>query len=131
MTNDKLLKALPMYLNHELKVYSKFHDRIWTMTADISNQLFIGINRITAKDSDVKPILYDLDLTKPIWFEGEKFVPATIYPMPPQNDVRWKAPKQFEYTIIEKLLEWKIDVFGLIPSGGAISVDSLKENCYK
>lgn len=93
----------------------------------------------------IKPILHPLsDLTKPIEQGGERFVPLD----------RIKFNNGYQRGLIErlielkelhdldsihtmflsswlKLFEWKFDVFGLIPAGLAIDVNTLEINPYK
>ncbi len=65
----------------------------------------------------VKPILRPLsDLTKEIEVNGEKFVPykkiKEIYPFDTFSSS--SNPAQWSLRVVEKLLEWHFDVFGLI-----------------
>lgn len=85
--------------------------------------------------SDCFPILHPLsDLTKPIWHKGKEFVPF---------DQIGGVYNTIEYLIEEilnglvptiiwySLVEWKIDVWNLIPKGLAIDVNTLEHNPYK
>ena len=99
---------------------------------------------------NVKPICRPLsDLTKPIEHNGEKFVPIESL-----KDVfmlewcdlfddsidailefaKYKNFKKIEYLpfcIVQKLVEWKFDIAGLIEKGEAIDINTLPENPYK
>ncbi len=51
----------------------------------------------------------------------------------PEVEIRriFKDIKDNPYWIVQKLIEWKFDVFGLIEKGLAINVNTLKDNPYK
>lgn len=87
--------------------------------------------------SEVKPILRPLsDLTKEIEVNGEKFAPFKWFNfinsdidfetqiLALSSDFRWL--ESTNYGIIEKLLEWHFDVFGLIEKGLAIDINTLE-----
>ena len=97
-----------------------------------------------------KPILHPLsDLTKPIEHNGEKFVPIDNIEglfIEGTEDLINQSIEAIEYFIennffsrmeylpfilIQKLIEWKFDLFGGIDSGDAIDVNTLTENPYK
>ena len=97
-----------------------------------------------------KPILHPLsDLTKPIEHNGEKFVPIDNIEglfIEGTEDLINQSIEAIEYFIennffsrmeylpfilIQKLIEWKFDLFGGIDSGEAIDVNTLPENPYK
>lgn len=87
---------------------------------------------------DCKPILHPLsDLTKEIEVDGEKFVPAKI--VEEKFIERFKVKsigdgwadnlteylRSYPYGMIELLIKWHFDVFGLIESGLAIDINTL------
>lgn len=91
----------------------------------------------------IKPILHPLfDLTKEITVDGEKFKPFdSLYKLSDyteylnsleeqDNKYDLYTPSRWPYELFEKLLEWRFDVFGLIKSGLAIDVNTLKVNPY-
>ena len=99
---------------------------------------------------NVKPICRPLsDLTKPIEHNGEKFVPIDNIEglfIEGTEDLINQSIEAIEYFIennffsrmeylpfilIQKLIEWKFDLFGGIDSGDAIDVNTLTENPYK
>lgn len=81
---------------------------------------------------DWKPILRPLsDLTKEIEHNGKTFVP--IEELEGYHDFsvmnfEWigKNPLRYPYSIIQKLFEWRFDVFGLIDAGLAIDINTIK-----
>jgi len=96
-------------------------------------RMFIG------KESTIKIRLRPLsDLTKEIEVNGERFVPIEWMneeiPNTPGFDFIRKMDFPFkylpstiiEYCVMEKLIEWHFDVFGLIDRGLAININELK-----
>jgi hypothetical protein len=83
---------------------------------------------------DIKPILRPLsDLTKEIEVNGEKFYPASKMITHGFHNPFWYEVDMFNYKYLfaydlEKLLEWHFDVFGLIPQGLAIDVNTLSND---
>ncbi len=88
----------------------------------------------------VKPILRPLsDLTKEIEHNGEKFVPEEWFIKEIQRhsvkalfDIMHSSGLEAailsaDYFVIQKLFEWHFDVFGLIPEGLAIDMNTLKK----
>lgn len=84
----------------------------------------------------IKPILRPLsDLTKEIEANGEKFVPIVYFEKfntqidfvkeikVLQNDIRWLSTTS--YLVVEKLLEWHFDIYGLIENNLAIDINTL------
>ena len=89
------------------------------------------------------------DLTKPIEHNGEKFVPIenlkdvfmlewcdlfddsidAILEFAKYNN--FKKIEYLPFCIVQKLVEWKFDIAGLIEKGEAIDVNTLIENPYK
>ena len=89
----------------------------------------------------IKPILHPLsNLTKPIkvegYNEGKDFVPMEkfdirikqqFYSFKKTGDITYKNWYLFPYEFVEKLFEWHFDVFGLIPAGLAIDINTLNK----
>lgn len=88
---------------------------------------------------EFKPILRPLsDLTKEIEHNGEKFVPIDWFEnkyytldlhkqckrLLEEDGENWIY--QSDYMLVEHLFEWHFDVFGLIPEGLAIDLNTLK-----
>ncbi len=101
-------------------------------------------------DGNFLPILRPLsDLTKPIEHNGETFVPIeslkdvfmlewcdlfddsidAILEFAKYNN--FKKIEYLPFCIVQKLVEWKFDIAGLIEKGEAIDVNTLIENPYK
>ena len=81
----------------------------------------------------IKPILYPLDLTKPIWFEGKEIIPIEELKLFIDVDREFVEGSidYTEYGVVQLLIKWKIDVFGLIPKDLAISVHDVDPVIYK
>ena len=91
-----------------------------------------------------KPILRPLDLTKEIEVNGDKFVPQNEFfilygsdvPKIGKNlwkeifidNIKYSSIDSISYGVVEKLFEWHFDVFGLIPAGLAIDINTLNLN---
>jgi hypothetical protein len=81
-----------------------------------------------------KPILRPLsDLTKEIEINGEKFVPINQFYREERNLLEKELSvtngnlicEFLSYKIMIKLFEWHFDVFGLIPTGLAIDINTI------
>lgn len=82
---------------------------------------------------DFKLVLLNLsDLTKKIEVNGEKFVP--IKKLPYYSDILnhvIKYPKEYQalinlkFCMIQNLLEWRFDIYGLIENGLAVDINTL------
>lgn len=86
------------------------------------------------------PILRPLsDLTKEIEHNGERFVPKRVLKEMPdpiggfhtdrlmtivENPQKWSI-EVANYAVVQKLIEWHFDVFGLIENGLAIDINTL------
>lgn len=82
------------------------------------------------------PILRPLsDITKPIIHKGETFVPIEYFlgedPDIILNAVQINDLSWIPYNLVQKLLEWHIDIGDLIGKGLAIDVSSLTVNPYQ
>ena len=84
----------------------------------------------------IKPILKTLsDLSKEIEVNGEKFVPIEFFDdedtkswliiLSETKDIEW-ALSYLGFFIVQKLFEWRFDVFGLIENNLAIDINTLK-----
>ncbi|HEX8575776.1 MAG TPA: hypothetical protein VF677_05740 [Flavobacterium sp.] len=117
-TKEELFRIYSAYLPYDLEVELKrdsFPKR--TGIAKLTPALLSSINYGV---TTIKPLLYPLSmLTKPIEHNGDKFVPiekinemaesVTCYSLGFYDDYI----KHLPYWIIEKLLEWHFNVFGL------------------
>lgn len=68
------------------------------------------------------------DLQKEIHFNGETFTPAErIKKMYPSDTFLTSTsnPAQWSYRIVQKLLEWHFDIYGLIDENLAININEL------
>jgi hypothetical protein len=78
-----------------------------------------------------KPILYPLDLTKPIWFEGKEIVPFDFLTEKFLGDIKGNNVSHWGYRTVDMMIQMKLDVFGLIPKDFAISVHDVDSEIYK
>jgi len=126
------LKHLAGYLPYGLKVMRPDNKTILELSGSQGSLLIFSegtYGQIGNKGN--KPILRPLsDLTKEIKVNGEKYRPI---------DELWKYhnfsylnlgeiktdPTRYPYTIVEKLLEWHFDIYGLIENGLAIDINTL------
>jgi hypothetical protein len=141
------LKHLAGYLPYELKIQNgKEFDIVTGVSKENVESIFRGTYENTSMIKDVKPILRPLsDLTKPITIDGITFVPDTwiddniktnveIYKFLNGEislDIETENYNQTidlmdGYLIMQKLLEWHFDIYGLIDKGLAIDINTLK-----
>ncbi len=128
------LKHLATYLPYSLKVQ---HESGLTMlmTCERKKGDFLSIESVIQRYG--KPILRPLsDLEKEVTHNGEKFVPIDWFEenyftldLHEQcqrlvSDNRWV--NGCDYMLIDQLIEWHFDVFGLIENGLAIDINTLK-----
>ncbi len=77
------------------------------------------------------------DLTKEIEVNGERFIPCYYFNIPNSEQDTYcggivdvvsdpSSVKYLDYFIVEKLLEWHFDIFGLIEAGLAVDVNAAK-----
>jgi hypothetical protein len=143
MTNKLTLEILAPYLPYGLKVRvedykcdyvgREFDEVIGFHQWDKSGLLWSVLTDGGAKPSveKVKPILRPLSyLTKEIEVNGEKFIPIELLDNYHNfSTIRWgdieADPTRYPFTIVQKLFEWKFDVFGLIPQSLAIDINTL------
>ena len=105
--------------------------------AQISNTDYY-LDDVEENDFSIAPILRPLsDLTKEIEINGEKFVPLDWFdknyaPLECSHKEMQKhfmkdTLKTMPYLVIEKLIEWHFDVFGLIENNLAININTLNK----
>jgi hypothetical protein len=96
--------------------------------------------RVDYSTKKMKPILRPLsDLTKEIEHNGEKFVPAesvvsfykgcrsgSDFKIVMDQFTKRLKEQILSYDQVQKLFEWHFDVFGLIESGLAIDINTIK-----
>ena len=125
------IKHLTPYLLFDLKC--KIYDDIASLTpilfAELATKPDYLENRI------VKPILRPLsDLVKEIEVDGERFAPyenlkseyKTILAFSDAiNKIREYRINEVRYGVIQKLIEWHFDVFGLIEKGLALDINTV------
>ena len=139
-------KHIAAYLPYKLKVRvedykcdyvnREFDEVIGLHQWDKSGLLWSALTDGGAKPSldRIKPVLRTLsDLTKEIEVNGEKFVPIEYNAFKhSKNDIvefqnRFIYYKGMKYGIIERLLEWHFDIFGLIDKNLAININNLNK----
>lgn len=145
------LKHLAQYLPYDLQlqideIYKGFKCKL--VVANYTTSFANGVEIKTALIYNSKPILRPLsDLTKEIEVNGEKFVPIEKLEKMTYNTINIYKPLNVDmpieinietenysqsidlfdgYLISQKLFEWNFDVFGLIDSGLAIDINTLK-----
>jgi len=136
------LKHLSPYLPYGLKVYNK-NNKVDLTIVGCTHGLIIMHNEKYSQEFsfdkfqeyNYKPILHPLsDLTEEIEHNGKKFVPTEnknlIY-IKNAVDTKLFDIQQLvcvaSYSAYQKMFEWHFDVFGLIPEGLAIDINTLKE----
>jgi hypothetical protein len=140
------VKHLSPYLTYKLKLYAG--------ECFVKNNLDVILDRldITTKAIDasnlngvwfidqIKPILRPLsDLTNIIEVNGGWFYPLDVIykiwyekdlsPFSKRilNDKICLYPESMPYWLVQKLIEWHFDIFGLIEKGLAIDINTLKK----
>ena len=120
-------KHLAPYLPYGLKIKvidTNFYKYDVMTLCDKSGLSNIGLSDLLDEPQDFKPILHPLsDLTKEIEVNGEKFVPRDKFY---GNPLDYKILDN-NYNVVQKLLEWHFDVFGLIENGLAVDINTLKK----
>jgi hypothetical protein len=120
-------KHLAAYLPYELEVFNKFYSNIETLEAiNTSGTLFTNnFFKEWLHISKYKPKLRPLSqLTQEIEHNGKKFVPIDYFLDTDCDDilnaVQIKDLRHLPYNLIEKLLEWHFDIYGLLENNLAI-----------
>jgi len=129
------LKHLAPYLPYGLKIEIASMDISLTMTVD-DEMDSETISLTDAIENNHKPMLRPLDLTKPITVDGIEIVPIDTLNLMLGNNLEYRHGKysmyidgswtnsytELPYEIVEKLLSWHFDVFGLIEQGLAVEL---------
>jgi hypothetical protein len=130
------LKHLAGYLPYGLKIKTTFGwDTMQTLNDYCVNIDFEDVHYYDSLETtDFKPILLPLsDLTKEIDVNGKKFVPLYYNAFREDKDFIIEFQNGFlhhnaiKYGIINKLLEWHFDIYGLIDAGLAIDINTLNK----
>jgi len=138
------LKHLAPYLPYRLKgictwehLNKDFEVELYSASSNILNisSPFGGNDYVEI--NEFKPILRTLsDLIKEIQHNGEKFVPInTIKIFTDLNHFEYVERFIYDeetfgllpYWVMELLLEWNFDIFGLIPHGLAVDINTLNK----
>ena len=135
------LQHLAPYLPYGLKMKHYENNRIGTLQGVSTNTLgqpySLCVNTNWYNPFVYKPILRPLsDLTKEIEVNGEKFVPIERFYEFIDNvdfldqmleDINSNnSIANWQYDVVNKLLEWHFDVFGLIEQKIAIDINTLE-----
>jgi hypothetical protein len=126
------LKHLAPYLPYGLKGYCTDDmqgEEVFLGIEIKKRQILLITDKLPMDLEYFKPILRPLsDLTKEIEVNGEKFVPRKIlishfdfY----YSDLNKYDLDKWEYRVVDKLLEWHFDIYGLIENGLAININTL------
>ena len=104
-----------------------------------TNELYLWHNEVTYGWHEIKPILRPLsDLTKEIEHNGEKFIPIEWFEdkyytlslhkecerLLEEDGFNWV--NHMSHLLFIHLTEWHFDIFGLIPEGLAIDLNTVK-----
>ena len=122
------LKHLAPYLPYGLKIYCDFEDgdiMICQLECLGEEEAFLdGSDWHYKTNTAYKPILRPLsDLTDDQILELDNYHNFSIIHY---SDIK-TDPTRYPYTIVQKLLEWHFDVFGLIDAGLAIDINTLEK----
>lgn len=144
------LKHLAPYLPYDLKVFHEGHIAIiasmylpadnyekdlWIVSMEDlrDRELSCSVNY-----KEIKPILRPLlDLTKEVEVNGEKFIPYNIFihwygfevlEGWRRNNYKNLNVNELSFAIINKLLEWHFDVFGLLEKNIAVDINKLNKD---
>lgn len=138
------IKYVAPYLPYGLKglvIYSKNHSEICYLDirSDINN--YVSIDEFINGTYPIKPILRPLsDLTNEIEHNGEKFIPSELlwyinvghidyitkereYNINKYGYNRWLD--RIPFSIVQKLIEWHFDIYGLIHKKMAIDINTI------
>jgi len=125
------LKHLAGYLPYELKGIS-IEENLGIET--VKGFSIYGINKTVCLSTNIddidlelfNPILRPLsDLTKEIEVNGEKFVPSDLLNIN-QNFLNKDFVLACPFFVVQKLLEWYFDIYGLIEKNLAIDINTLE-----
>lgn len=114
MNLDSLLNNKVSYVDDYMNAYIKLKP---SMDFAVSSHHSFSL-------STCKPILRPLsDLIKEVEHDGERFVPRSKFYGNP-TDV---TINQMPYAVVQKILSWHFDIFGLIEKGLAIDINTIKK----
>ena len=142
------LEEIAPYLPYKLKIIDtiKLKSKVMNLGQGTSSN-WIGIKTVLSTNSIYKPILRPLDLTKEIECKGVKIIPLNIIledndffdsikllSFDNDNYIEMKGQHMITqlisvdnmpYQSMVKLFEWHFDIFGLIPRGLAIDINTI------
>jgi hypothetical protein len=114
------LKHWLVYLPYNVKIVESYWSNRYS--EQITEIITLDLDNISMyfEDKYSKIVLRPMsDLHKEIDIEGETFTPAErlkiMYPVDTFNSTNNSA--QWSYRIVQKLLEWHFDIYGLIDEG--------------
>lgn len=114
------LKHLAGYLPYEVKIYACHNEYVLELEEDCNSE---GISVRETIENYHKPILRPLsDLTKEIEVNGEKFVPNNWFG---RKGLKLESIQDEKFHIVQKLLQWHFDIYGLIENGLAIDINTI------
>lgn len=127
------LKHLAPYLPYGLKAVDDFKkERTIDWECQSYTNSIVGLNHVIHSQSVqvrfFKPILMPLsDLTKEIEVNGEKFVPKEYLQYNYIGESIGMNVATFSHRVVQKLLEWHFDIYGLIENDLAVDINTLKK----
>jgi len=146
------LKHLVPYLLAGVKVYDSYDDKVCELVGVVNGheeEVFIKSIAIRQRRIDeIKPILRPVsDLNEECFKDGEPWNACDEfeYGDDSQDEVYKNASRDLEaigkynivhdmqfqpFGVVEKLISWKFDVFGLIDKGLAIDVNTIDKKLY-
>lgn len=122
------LKHYSAYLPYNLNLFDTFSNKKFS-------RVLCGVSLdylISSDNQNIKPILRPLsDLTKEIQIlENYKTFYEHLYDSFSEDGFDFQyletSPLKFPYEVVQKLLEWKFDIYGLIENNLAIDINTLK-----
>lgn len=128
------------YLGLKIQCIDKNDQRynsIFTLTQLHKHHKFVAVAGYNSfYPYEFKPILRPLsDLTKEIKIDGKKLTPCKMFSgrdnmlldSTQRINNAYDSLYKLTYVTIERLFEWHFDVFGLIPEGLAIDINTLEK----
>ncbi len=124
-------KKIMQYLPYDVEIIiENYNNACWVLPLTVDNYVNYFDKRYKSNNiKSVKLILRPLlDLTKEIEHNGEKFVPIEDfkkagYIFPLNEDNFYNLP----YGIVNILLKWHFDIYGLIDAGLAIDINTINK----
>jgi hypothetical protein len=123
------IKHLAPYLPYNLKFKEINYGGTYLLCGIIEDELWFKDNygdnfNSIISDESMKPILRPLsDLTKEIEVNGERFVPNYWF----GRSLHLQSILDEKFHIVQKLIQWHFDVFGLIEENLAIDINTLNK----